>query len=91
MRRNLLSVAVALLSLAGVRAGAQTQQGTITGRVTDAATNQPIPNVALVVVGTTSGTQSNADGQYTIRAVTAGSVEVRVLRVGYVEQRQRAT
>jgi TonB-linked SusC/RagA family outer membrane protein len=91
MRRNLLSVAIALLSIAGARAGAQTQQGTITGRVTDAATNQPIPTVALVVVGTTNGTQSNADGQYTIRAVTAGSVEVRVLRVGYVEQRQRAT
>jgi TonB-linked SusC/RagA family outer membrane protein len=72
-------------------ASAQTQQGTITGRVTDVANNQPIASAQINVVGTTVGTQTNAEGQFTLRGVNAGSVEVRVLRVGYGEVKQSVT
>jgi len=83
--RALLFVAFAGLSLAG-SLGAQ-GQGSITGRVTDAGTKAPIPAAGVTVVGTTIVTQTNEQGQYTIRGIRPGSVEVRALRVGYSEKR----
>lgn len=39
---------------------------TVTGIVTDAATQQPLAGVNIVVRGTTNGTTTDADGRYTI-------------------------
>jgi TonB-linked SusC/RagA family outer membrane protein len=64
------------------------QQGTITGRVTDAPTGQPLANAQIGVIGTNLGAQTNGDGQYTIRSVPAGTFQVRALRVGYGELRR---
>src|SRR5690349_619993 len=87
-----LTFAAFLGTLATASAIAQTpQQGTITGRVTDAATNQPVSAAQINIVGTTVGTQASQDGQYTIRGVNAGTVEVRVLRVGFAELKQTVT
>jgi TonB-linked SusC/RagA family outer membrane protein len=72
-------------------ASAQAQQGILTGRVTDATSNQPIPGVLVNVVGTALGAHSNSEGQYTIRGLTAGATQVRALRVGYAETRQTVT
>ncbi|MDF1501973.1 SusC/RagA family TonB-linked outer membrane protein [Roseisolibacter sp. H3M3-2] len=60
--------------------------GSVTGRVTDAATGRPIPSAQVQVVGTSLGALTNEQGQYTIRAVPARSVTVRALRVGYAER-----
>ena len=84
-----LVAACAASALSGV-ANAQTQ-GSITGRVSDATTGQPIPLASVSVVGTALGGQTNSLGQYTIRGVNAGRVEVRALRVGYAEQRSTVT
>lgn len=79
----------AFVALAAPLIGAQAQQPTsITGRVIDAATGQPIPAVQVRIVGTAVGAQTNTDGQYTIRGVSAGPTEVRALRVGFAEARQ---
>ncbi|HZH69503.1 MAG TPA: SusC/RagA family TonB-linked outer membrane protein, partial [Flavobacteriaceae bacterium] len=43
------------------------QQKTITGTVTD-ETGMPLPGVNIVIVGTTTGTQSDFDGNYSINA-----------------------
>ena len=67
------------------------QQGTITGRVTDAATSQPVAAAQVSIVGSNVGTQASSDGQFTIRGVSAGTVEMRVLRVGYAEVKQSVT
>ena len=70
-------------------AAAQAQPpGSITGRVTDVASGQPIMAAQINVVGTNIGTQTNTEGQYTVRGVPPGQVEVRVLRVGFAEQKQ---
>lgn len=61
--------------------------GSITGRVTDAATGQPISSVQVAVINTSLGTLTNDQGQYTIRGVNPGTYTVRVLRVGFSEQR----
>ncbi len=60
----------------------------IAGRVTEQATGQPIADVRVVVVGTTLGANTGPDGRYAIRNVPAGNVEVRVLRVGFQEQKK---
>ena len=86
-----VALTAALGSLASGLAGAQEQQGTITGRVTDASNNEPIASAQVSVVGTAVGAGTNQDGRYTIRGVRPGVVEVRVLRVGYAERKQTVT
>ncbi|AHG89756.1 TonB-dependent outer membrane protein, SusC/RagA [Gemmatirosa kalamazoonensis] len=93
--RSLLRSVVPVVCVGALAAGplagslhAQVQQGTIAGRVTDAASGQPIASAQLQVVGTNAGTMTNADGQFTIRNVAAGTYEVRALRVGFAEQKQ---
>lgn len=44
------------------------QQKTVVGTVTD-NTGQPLPGVTVVVKGTTQGTVTNADGEYTISSL----------------------
>lgn len=41
---------------------------TITGRVTDAATQQPMPGVNIIIKGTTVGTATDAEGNFSINA-----------------------
>ncbi|MDB4913867.1 MAG: TonB-dependent outer membrane protein SusC/RagA [Gemmatimonadetes bacterium] len=81
-----LMLAVLAATALGVPARAQLQ-GSLTGRVTDAATGQPIPLATVSIVGTALGAQTNGQGQYTIRGINAGKIEVRVLRVGFAEKR----
>jgi TonB-linked SusC/RagA family outer membrane protein len=65
--------------------------GTVTGQVTDAATGQAVPAAQINIVGTNLGRLSDAEGRFTITGVSAGNVQVRVLRVGYAEQKKPAT
>ena len=63
------------------------QQGTISGRVT-ATGGQALGESRLFVVGTSLTARTSTDGQYTIRGVSPGTVEVRVIRVGFQEQKK---
>jgi hypothetical protein len=42
----------------------------------------------VVVVNSSLTTLTGVDGRYTLRGVPTGSIEVRVLRVGYTEQKK---
>ena len=89
-------ILAALLTVLGVEAfpdssGAQTPSASLTGRVTDAASGQPIASAQVNVVGTVLGALTNDQGQYVIRGANPGRVDVRVLRVGFAEQRQSVT
>ena len=86
MRRRMIAALVPLLA-AALPAAAQAQ-GTVSGRVTDAGTGTPIADARVVVVGTTIATGTSNDGRYTLRNVPAGTAEVRVLRLGYAEQKK---
>lgn len=63
-------------------------QGTITGRVTDAAAQRPLSDVQVRVVGTPRGALTDANGVYTIPGVPAGNVQVRAQRIGYAPGNQ---
>ncbi|MGH7720517.1 MAG: SusC/RagA family TonB-linked outer membrane protein [Gemmatimonadaceae bacterium] len=77
--RRVLAVA-GVLTVLPAWAGAQ---GTITGRVTDRSSQQPVPNAQVLIVGTTRGSLTDEQGQYRIANVAAGNVQVRALRIGY--------
>lgn len=64
---------------------------TITGRVTAEDTGAPLSDSRVVVAGTSVFTSTGADGRYTLRNVPTGTQTVRVLRVGYQEQKQQVT
>jgi TonB-linked SusC/RagA family outer membrane protein len=66
-------------------------QGTISGRITAKDTGVPLPESRVTVVGTSLVGSADADGRYSVRNVPAGTWVVRVLRVGYQEQKQSAT
>jgi TonB-linked SusC/RagA family outer membrane protein len=80
-----LAVASALV-LAGSTAAAQ--QATVTGRISEETTGQPITDARIFVVGTSIYALSGADGKYTVRNVPAGTAEIRVIRVGFAEQKK---
>lgn len=63
MKKILCFFFLCLLTLSGFA-----QEINITGTVTEASTNEPMPGVTVQVKGTTTGTISNIDGHYTIQA-----------------------
>ena len=78
-----LALPVLVFGLAAT-AGAQ---GTIAVTVNEAGT-RPITQAQVAIVGSNAGGLTGADGKVSLRNVSAGSVTVRVLRVGYGEQKQ---
>ena len=67
-------LALLLALLAGQPLAARAQSGTIRGRVT-AAAGGPLELVSVALVGTSTGTVTNAAGQYEL-PVVAGSYEL---------------
>ena len=62
---------------------AQAQTGKLTGVVTDAESGKPIEGVAVIVQGTTLGSNTNAAGKYFIIQVPPGTYTVQARRLGY--------
>ena len=87
-RRALLATVCLGTALVVAPAAPAQQVATITGRITDASSGQPVAAAQVNVVGTTLGAQANQEGIYTIRGVPTGAVQVRALRVGYAEMVQ---
>jgi TonB-linked SusC/RagA family outer membrane protein len=61
------------------------QMANITGRVTDATNEQPLPGVNIIVKGTSNGTTTDADGRYTLSVPEENAVLVFSF-IGYVVQ-----
>ena len=60
--------------LLGLSSGLLAQPQTVQGRITDAATGDPIPGANIIVQGTTIGTVSNLDGEFTLEADGADAI-----------------
>jgi iron complex outermembrane receptor protein len=74
----------ALLSLAVIPAAAtaQTQDAALTGRVSDAGSNEPISGARIFVPGTVMSATTRLDGTYRLR-LSPGTHELRVTYIGY--------
>lgn len=99
-RRPLVAVCARLALFAGLvgsslfaplRADAQAAGGTISGRVTDAATGNPVSQVRVLIAGTQNGTLTADNGRYTLRVTTTGAVTLDVNRIGYEAQKITVT
>ncbi|HMG70367.1 MAG TPA: TonB-dependent receptor plug domain-containing protein, partial [Gemmatimonadaceae bacterium] len=83
-RRLTLALVVGLFWSAQVSAQTPVPPtGTVTGRVLDADTQQPVADVSVFVEGTRRGAVSGADGTFTIGGVPSGSQTVRARRIGF--------
>src|SRR5205814_3050347 len=60
--------------------------GTISGRVVDSVTAQPVPGVRVNAVGAGSFVLTDREGRYTLAGVSAGTATVRAQRIGFAAQ-----
>ncbi|WP_324680596.1 SusC/RagA family TonB-linked outer membrane protein [Hymenobacter sp. GOD-10R] len=80
MKRLLLFTFLLVISLLQQ---AIAQDRSISGRVTDAAGGQGLPGVTVLVVGTTTGTSTNADGNFSL-SVPSSATTLSFTSIGYV-------
>src|SRR6187399_1134424 len=82
--KNLLKVSfLALLCFFVLPAMAQNK--TVTGKVTDAKDGSPLPGVTVAVKGTTTGTNTNTDGAFSLSVPSSGATLVFTF-IGYTTQ-----
>jgi hypothetical protein len=79
----LLTILLASLSLSDALAQ---NSGTLSGRITDARTGEPLTGATVGLADTQLGAFSDLDGFYTIRAIPPGNYTVFVTFVGYERQ-----
>ncbi len=82
IRKN-LNVTILILSLL-LGNLAMAQQSVFSGKVTDSSSGEALPGVSIVVKGTTNGTISNFDGNFTL-SVNRGDV-IQFSFIGYKTQ-----
>src|SRR4051812_17574490 len=83
MRSRLLGLMVGAAAVIMSAPAAAQSTGTITGKVTDRQTLQPLQNVQVRIVGTTRGALTDDAGNYRLAAVPAGTVQLAVQRIGF--------
>lgn len=57
--------------------------GKISGKVSDAKTNEALSFITIIIEGTTLGATSDADGYYSINNVPPGIYRIKASAVGY--------
>jgi TonB-linked SusC/RagA family outer membrane protein len=88
--RRLPRLLAALVAVCAPALASAQQGGIITGRVTAATGGAPLVESRVFVVGTNIVASTNQEGRYTLR-VSPGSHDIRVIRVGYTEQKRNVT
>lgn len=68
-------------------AGQGGQTGTLSGQVRDEATREPVEGARIILEGLAREGISNELGRFVLSAVPAGTVRVRVDRLGYAQSR----
>ncbi|WP_347839331.1 TonB-dependent receptor [uncultured Draconibacterium sp.] len=59
------------------------QNASLTGKVVDAVSNEPLPFVNILVSGTNNGTVSDENGHFEFRNLTPGFIRIEASFVGY--------
>ncbi len=88
--RRLVPALVGCL-LWAVPLSAQDSTGTITGKVVDGTTQQPLPGVTVSIAGTPQRAETRVDGGFTLGGAPAGTHRLRAIRIGYGSQLQEVT
>jgi len=77
---------ITILMLVGMSTFLFAQQGSISGRVTDADTGDPLVGANVLVVGTNLGAATDINGEYSISAVPAGAQRLNANYIGYASK-----
>ena len=64
-------------------AGAQQTTGSIQGKVTDAATGQPVIGAAVIIKGTSTGVSTELDGGFALTRLTPGTYTLQISYLSY--------
>lgn len=80
-----------LAAAAPPTAAAQGGTASVTGRVVDSATAQPVSGARVSIVGSVSGTLTDRDGRYLLRGLQAGAITLRAQRIGYAPMDRTVT
>ncbi|MCB2199254.1 TonB-dependent receptor [bacterium] len=74
---------VLLGSTASLQAAVNSPTGTLTGRVTDRNSNEPLAGANILLLGTNIGAATNLDGNYSIATIPPGVYAIQFSSVGY--------
>src|SRR5256885_333366 len=91
VRHGVTALALLFLTSLPLHLVAAQNTGTITGRVMDSTTQQPLSGVTMQVVGTDRRTLTGEDGNFLLTDVPAGIRQLRASRIGYALQQQQVT
>jgi TonB-dependent starch-binding outer membrane protein SusC len=86
-----LAGAVVWATALGAQPPAGGPTGTVSGTVVDSASQQPLSDVSVRIVGTTRGVLTRNDGGFTLTAVSVGAQTLRFTRIGYGAQTRPVT
>lgn len=75
-----------LIAILSHTAFAQTNTGTLQGKVIDKITKEALPGVNIIIIGTNFGAATNVDGFYKIENLPVGNYQIRASFVGYDSQ-----
>ncbi len=79
-----IACAPVVLSFLLAQLAVAASSGSITGRVVDKSTGDPLPGANVTIQGTSIGASTDLDGKYTLRIVPTGHQSIRVTYVGYL-------
>lgn len=83
MKKTILSTVVSIIF--GFLSLTAYSQGTIKGVIIDEESNDPLIGASVVVSGTTNGTVTDINGEFTL-AVKVGEPKIKVSYIGYITQ-----
>jgi hypothetical protein len=83
MIKNFIPTIFSCLILISPELASQSQNGTISGKVVNMQTEEPLIGVSVVVVGTTIGAATNEEGLFAIQNVPVGTYSIRASAVGF--------
>jgi hypothetical protein len=69
--------------LAAISFSIAAQNGIVRGKIVDATTNEPLPFVNVIVMGTTLGSASDIDGNFQFFGLRPGFVRLQTSFIGY--------
>ncbi|MEL6651986.1 MAG: TonB-dependent receptor [Bacteroidota bacterium] len=80
MKQILSLFCLCILSLS-----AWSQNGTLSGKVTDAESGEALAGATVIIIGTYQGTYTDAAGNYSIKGVKPGDYSIKYSFVGYAD------
>jgi len=79
------AIAIAIALLSGTSLFAQ-REGSITGKVVDAANGEPMTRATVRLINTQKGAITNTAGSYTLEGLRPGTYSLKITYIGYGEK-----